>query len=55
MEGAYVLVFTVLCAVLSHSVVSESVMPDCSLPDFSIHKDFPGKNAEVGCHALLQQ
>ena len=27
---------------------------DCSLPDFSIHRDSPGKNTEVGCHALLQ-
>ena len=25
---------------------------DCSTPDFSVH--FPGKNAEVGCHFLLQ-
>ena len=27
---------------------------DCSLPGFSVHGDSPGKNTEVGCHALLQ-
>ena len=27
---------------------------DCSLPGSSIHGDSPGKNIEVGCHALLQ-
>ena len=27
---------------------------DCSLPGSSLHGDSPGKNAEVGCHALLQ-
>ena len=27
---------------------------DCSLPGSSVHGDFPGKNTEVGCHALLQ-
>ena len=27
---------------------------DCSPPGFSVHEDFPGKNTEVGCHALLQ-
>ena len=26
---------------------------DCSPPDFSVHGDSPGKNTEVGCHALL--
>ena len=24
------------------------------LPDSSVHGDSPGKNTEVGCHALLQ-
>ena len=28
---------------------------DCSLPSSSVHKDFPGKNTGVGCHALLQR
>ena len=27
---------------------------DYSLPDSSVHGDSPGKNARVGCHALLQ-
>ena len=27
---------------------------DCSLPGFSVHRDYSGKNAEVGCHFLLQ-
>ena len=27
---------------------------DCSLPGSSVHEDSPGKNAGVGCHALLQ-
>ena len=27
---------------------------DCSHPGFSIHGDSPGKNAGMGCHALLQ-
>ena len=27
---------------------------DCSSPGTSFHKDFSGKNTEVGCHALLQ-
>ena len=27
---------------------------DCSLPGSSVHGDSPGKNARVGCHALLQ-
>ena len=27
---------------------------DCSPSGSSVHGDFPGKNTEVGCHALLQ-
>ena len=27
---------------------------DCSPPGFTVPGDFPGKNREVGCHALLQ-
>ena len=38
------------CAVLSRSVVSNSVTP----PGSSVHRDSPGKNTGVGCHALLQ-
>ena len=26
---------------------------DCSPPGSSVHGDFPDKNTEVGCHALL--
>ena len=27
---------------------------DCSPPGSSVHRDAPGKNTGVGCHALLQ-
>ena len=27
---------------------------DCSPPSSSVHRDIPGKNTGVGCHALLQ-
>ena len=27
---------------------------NCSLPGSSVHRDSPGKNTGVGCHALLQ-
>ena len=27
---------------------------DCTPPGSSVHGDSPGKNTEVGCHALLQ-
>ena len=27
---------------------------DCSLSGSSVRRDSPGKNVEVGCHALLQ-
>ena len=47
---------SVLCAVLSHSVLSNSLQPmDCSPPGTSVHRDSPGKNTGVGCHALLQR
>ena len=35
------------CLTLCHSV-------DCSPPGSSVHRDSPGNNIEVGCHALLQ-
>ena len=42
-------------AVLSCSVVSDSFDPmDCSPPSCSVHGDSPGKNTEVGWHALFQ-
>ena len=41
--------------VLSHSVMSDSLWPHgWSLPGSSVHGDSPGKDAGVGCHALLQ-
>ena len=36
------------CPTLCNSV-------DCSPPGSSVHGDSPGKNTEVGCHALLQK
>ena len=27
---------------------------NCSLPGYSVQAGYPGKNAGVGCHALLQ-
>ena len=38
---------TQLCLTLSNPT-------DCSPPGSSVYGDSPGKNAEVGCHALLQ-
>ena len=38
---------TQLCLTLSNPM-------DCSLPGSSVYGDSPGKNAKVGCHALLQ-
>ena len=35
-------------------VVSDSLHSDCSPPGSSVHRDSPGKNIGVGCHALLQ-
>ena len=45
---------TMCCAVLSCSVVSDSLQPQSSPSVYSAHGDSPGKNTEVGCHALLQ-
>ena len=44
---------TVLCAVLSHSLVSDSLRPH-GLSGSSVHVDSPVKNTGVGCHALFQ-
>ena len=46
-----------LCAVLC--LVAQSCLTlwdpmDCSPPVSSVHRDSPGKNTAVGCHALLQ-
>ena len=46
---------TLLCAVLSHSVMPDFCNPmDCSPAGSSVHEDSSGKNTGVGCHALLQ-
>ena len=37
----------------SHVPLCDSM--DCSLPGSSVHRDSPGKNTGVGCHALLQR
>ena len=37
-----------LCPTLCNSM-------DCSLPSSSVHRDSPGKNTGVGCHAFLQR
>ena len=43
------------CAVFMHSVMPNSLpLMDCSLPGSSVHGDSPGKNTDMGCHALLQ-
>ena len=43
------------CAVLSRSVVADSVTPwTVSPPGSSVHRNSPGKNTGVGCHALFQ-
>ena len=43
-----------ICTVLSCSVVTLCDPMDGRPPDSSVHGDPPGKNARVGCHALLQ-
>ena len=44
-----------LCVcVLTRSVMSDCDPMDCSPPGASVLGDSPGKNAGVGCHALLQ-
>ena len=45
--------YCVLC-VLSLSRVWLCDPMDCSPPGSSVHRDSPGKNTRVGCHALLQ-
>ena len=40
------------CSLLSHSLYDPK---DCSPPGSSIHRESPGNNNGVGCHALLQE
>ena len=43
------------CAVLSPQLYPTLCDPmDCSPPGTSVHGNSPGRNAEVGCHALFQ-
>ena len=39
---------------VTHSCLTLSDAMDCSPPGSSIHRDSPGKNMRVGCHAPLQ-
>ena len=43
----------VLCLVAQPCLILCSSM-NCILPGSSVHRDSPGKNIRVGCHALLQ-
>ena len=44
----------IMC-VPSHLFMSDSFNPvDCKLPGSSVYGNSPGKNTEVGCHALLK-
>ena len=45
--GSLLCLFAQLCPTLCNPMV-------CSLPGSSVHRDSPGKNTGVGCHALLQ-
>ena len=44
---------TITCLVAQSCLILCNPM-DYSLPASSVHRDSPGKNTEVGCHALLQ-
>ena len=49
--------FHILCAVLClvvHLCPTLCDPMDCSQPGSSVYGDSPGKNTEMGCHALLQ-
>ena len=47
------LIIVHVCAVAQSCPTLCNTM-DCSLPGSSVQADYPGKNIEVGCHALLQ-
>ena len=46
--------FTVLQCLVAQSCPALCNPVDCSPPGSSVHRDSPGQNAGVGCHALLQ-
>ena len=50
----WVLVNVLCCAWLVSFVQLFATPMNCSPPGFSVHRDSPGKNTGVGCHALLQ-
>ena len=43
-----------LCVLCAQSCLILCSPMDYSLPGFTVHGNFPGKNAGVGCHFLLQ-
>ena len=45
--------YVCVCAKLLQSCPTFCDPMDCSPPGSSVHGDSPGKNARVGCHALL--
>ena len=48
------LLLSVSICLVSQSCLTLCNPMDCSLPGSSVHGNSPGKNTEVGCHALLQ-
>ena len=44
----------VLCLAALQSLPTLCNTVDCSPPGSSVHRDSPGKNTGVGCHALIQ-
>ena len=45
---------TCCCCLVTQSCPALFDPMDCRLPDSSVHRDSPGKNTGMGCHALLQ-
>ena len=54
---SFVTAVSVPCSyyVLCCAVLTRWDFVDCSPPGSSVHRDSPGKNTGVGCHALLQE
>ena len=53
LKACTIWLLSVLCSV-AQSCPTLCDPKDCSPPGFSVHGDSPGKNTEMGCHALLQ-
>ena len=47
-------VYYVLLVLVAQSYLTLCNPMDCSPPRSTVHGESPGKNAGVGCHALLQ-